>query len=47
MGLQLAQLGRGASAAGAARRLNSQKKSLEVFESVGVSGKADPNKTVK
>nr|KAJ0202699.1 hypothetical protein LSAT_V11C500295300 [Lactuca sativa] len=45
MGLQLAQLGRGASAAGAARRLNSQKKSLEVFESVGVSGKADPNKT--
>nr|KAJ0194090.1 hypothetical protein LSAT_V11C800412740 [Lactuca sativa] len=32
---------------GATRRLNSQKKSLEVVESVGVSGKVDPNKTVK
>ncbi|KAI3524979.1 hypothetical protein L1887_03650 [Cichorium endivia] len=47
MGLQLAQLGRDASAAGAARRLNSQKKNLEVVESVGVSGKVDPNRTVK
>ncbi|XP_024980510.1 uncharacterized protein LOC112517342 [Cynara cardunculus var. scolymus] len=47
MGLQLAQLGRDASAAGAARRLNSQKKSLEVVESVGVAGKADLNRIVK
>lgn len=47
MGLQLAQLGRDASAAGAARRLNSQKKSLEVIESIGVSGKVDPNRVVK
>ncbi|KAK9078362.1 hypothetical protein SSX86_002419 [Deinandra increscens subsp. villosa] len=47
MGLQLAQLGRDASAAGAARRLNSQKKSLEVVESVGVSGKVDATRTVK
>ncbi|KAL4589257.1 hypothetical protein LXL04_002163 [Taraxacum kok-saghyz] len=47
MGLQLAQLGRDASAAGAARRLGSQKKNLEVVESVGVSGKVDRNKTVK
>ncbi|KAM0007603.1 putative 5'-nucleotidase [Helianthus debilis subsp. tardiflorus] len=47
MGLQLAQLGRDASAAGAARRLNSQKKSLEIVESVGVSGKVDLTRTVK
>ncbi|KAI3775118.1 hypothetical protein L1987_49686 [Smallanthus sonchifolius] len=47
MGLQLAQLGRDASAAGAARRLNSQKKSLEIVESVGVSGKVDLIRTVK
>ncbi|KAL8189358.1 hypothetical protein R6Q57_028924 [Mikania cordata] len=47
MGLQLAQLGRDASAAGAARRLNSQKKSLEIVESVGVSGKIDQTRTVK
>ncbi|PWA70833.1 survival protein SurE-like phosphatase/nucleotidase [Artemisia annua] len=46
MGLQLAQLGRDASAAGAARRLGSQKKSLEVVESVGVSGKVE-KKTVR
>ncbi|KVH92944.1 hypothetical protein Ccrd_005019 [Cynara cardunculus var. scolymus] len=38
MGLQLAQLGRDASAA---------KKSLEVVESVGVAGKADLNRIVK
>ncbi|XP_076881151.1 uncharacterized protein LOC143529202 [Bidens hawaiensis] len=47
MGLQLAQLGRDASAAGAARRLNTQKKSLEIVESVGVSGKVDRTRTVK
>ncbi|KAI3814923.1 hypothetical protein L1987_14572 [Smallanthus sonchifolius] len=47
MGLQFAQLGRDASAAAAARRLNSQKKSLEVVESVGVSGKVDLNRKVK
>ncbi|XP_071741939.1 uncharacterized protein [Rutidosis leptorrhynchoides] len=47
MGLQLAQLGRDASAAGAARRLNSQKQSLEVVESVGVSGKVDLTRIVK
>ncbi|KAK1416893.1 hypothetical protein QVD17_26012 [Tagetes erecta] len=47
MGLQLAQLGRDASAAGAARRLNSQKKSLEIVESVGVSGKVDRTRTTK
>ncbi|XP_071717166.1 uncharacterized protein [Rutidosis leptorrhynchoides] len=47
MSLQLAQLGRDASAAGASRRLNSQKKSLEVVESVGVSGKVDLTRKVK
>ncbi|KAJ0492030.1 putative 5'-nucleotidase [Helianthus annuus] len=46
MGLQFAQLGRDASAAAAARR-NSQNKSIEVVESVGVSGKVDPNRKVK
>ncbi|XP_076886969.1 uncharacterized protein LOC143536982 [Bidens hawaiensis] len=47
MGMQFAQLGRDASAAAAQRRLNSQKKNLEVVESVGVSGKVDPNRKVK
>ncbi|KAK1414238.1 hypothetical protein QVD17_29980 [Tagetes erecta] len=47
MGLQFAQLGRDASAAAAQRRLNSQKKNLEVVESVGVSGKVDANRKVK
>ncbi|KAK9060514.1 hypothetical protein SSX86_021218 [Deinandra increscens subsp. villosa] len=47
MGLQFAQLGRDASAAGAARRLSSQKKDLEVVESVGVSGKVNLNRIVK
>ncbi|KAD2394011.1 hypothetical protein E3N88_40988 [Mikania micrantha] len=47
MGLQFAQLGRDASAAAAARRLNSQQKSVEVVESVGVSGKVDPTRKVK
>ncbi|KAI3744354.1 hypothetical protein L1987_57433 [Smallanthus sonchifolius] len=47
MGLQCAQLGGDAYAAVVARRLNSQKKSLEVVESVGVSGKVDLNRKVK
>ncbi|KAL5728739.1 5'-nucleotidase [Ranunculus cassubicifolius] len=40
LGIQLAQLGRDASAAGAARRLNTHKKNFEV-ESVGVAPKTD------
>ncbi|XP_052181673.1 uncharacterized protein LOC127794537 [Diospyros lotus] len=47
LGMQLAQLSRDASAAGAARRLVTQKKNVEVVESVGVAGKSDPNRTVK
>ncbi|KAK4719147.1 hypothetical protein R3W88_017485 [Solanum pinnatisectum] len=47
LGLQLAQLGRDASAAGAARRLATQKKNVEEVESVGVSGKFDPNRKAK
>uniref|UniRef100_A0A7N2LN97 Survival protein SurE-like phosphatase/nucleotidase domain-containing protein n=1 Tax=Quercus lobata TaxID=97700 RepID=A0A7N2LN97_QUELO len=46
LGLQLAQLGRDASAAGAARRLNTQKKHVEI-ESVGVAGKSDSNRVKK
>lgn len=46
LGLQLAQLGRDASAAGAARRLATQKNDEEV-ESVGVAGKSDPNRKAK
>ncbi|KAM7254526.1 hypothetical protein ACFE04_003906 [Oxalis oulophora] len=41
LGVQLAQLGRDASAAGAARRMTTQKKSLVEIESVGVAGKSD------
>ncbi|KAM7255525.1 hypothetical protein ACFE04_008423 [Oxalis oulophora] len=41
LGIQLAQLSRDASAAGAARRLTTQKKSLVEVESVGVAGKSD------
>ncbi|XAR49929.1 5'-nucleotidase [Bertholletia excelsa] len=47
LGLQLAQLSRDASAAGAARRLVTQRKNIEVVESVGVAGKPDFNRTVK
>ncbi|KAK2992935.1 hypothetical protein RJ640_008469 [Escallonia rubra] len=47
LGMQLAQLGRDASAAGAARRLTTQRKSLVEVESVGVAGKSDNNRTVK
>ncbi|XP_015889240.3 uncharacterized protein LOC107424065 [Ziziphus jujuba] len=38
LGIKLAQLSRDASAAGAARRLNSQRKNVEI-ESVGIAGK--------
>ncbi|XP_010540078.1 PREDICTED: uncharacterized protein LOC104813948 [Tarenaya hassleriana] len=41
LGLQLAQLSRDASAAGAARRLATQRKSIVEIESVGIAGKAD------
>ncbi|KAI8017899.1 5'-nucleotidase SurE [Camellia lanceoleosa] len=47
LGMQLAQLSRDASAAGAARRLTTQRKNLEVVESVGVAGKSDSNRSVK
>ncbi|KAK4269191.1 hypothetical protein QN277_022380 [Acacia crassicarpa] len=47
LGLQLAQLGRDASAAGAARRLTTQKKNLEVVESVGAAGKANFSRVKK
>ncbi|KAL2493265.1 Survival protein SurE-like phosphatase/nucleotidase [Abeliophyllum distichum] len=44
--MQLAQLGRDASAAGAARRLATQKKNIEIVESVGAA-KSDFKRTVK
>ncbi|XAR67609.1 5'-nucleotidase [Bertholletia excelsa] len=47
IGVQLAQLGRDASAAGVARRLNTQGMNMEVVESVGVSGKSDSKRSVK
>ncbi|VFR00172.1 unnamed protein product [Cuscuta campestris] len=47
LGIQLAQLGRDASAVGAARRLASQKKDIEEVESVGVARKSDPNRVAK
>ncbi|KAK7402254.1 hypothetical protein VNO78_14373 [Psophocarpus tetragonolobus] len=47
LGLQFAQLGRDASAAGAARRLATQKKNLEIVESIGAAGKSDPNRVKK
>ncbi|KAF8388801.1 hypothetical protein HHK36_025481 [Tetracentron sinense] len=46
LGIQLAQLSRDASAAGAARRLNMQRKNVEV-ESVGVGGKVGSQQAVK
>ncbi|KAL8137394.1 hypothetical protein V2J09_003395 [Rumex salicifolius] len=46
LGIQLAQLGRDASAAGAARRLNTNKKNVEV-ESVGVAGKQSSEQTIR
>lgn len=47
LGMQLAQLGRDASAAGAARKLVTQRKNIEVVESVGIAGKADLDRKVK
>ncbi|KAF5466429.1 hypothetical protein F2P56_016355 [Juglans regia] len=47
LGIQLAQLGRDASAAGAARRLTTQKKNVVEIESVGVAGKSDFNRVKK
>ncbi|XP_044497746.1 5'-nucleotidase SurE-like isoform X1 [Mangifera indica] len=46
LGIQLAQLSRDASAAGAARRITTQKKNVEI-ESVGVAGKPDTNQVKK
>ncbi|KAL8118759.1 uncharacterized protein LOC141723942 [Apium graveolens] len=46
LGMQLAQLSRDASAAGAARRSSSQQQNVEV-DSVGVSKKSDSNRIVK
>ncbi|XP_058005052.1 uncharacterized protein LOC110642301 isoform X2 [Hevea brasiliensis] len=46
LGIQLAQLSRDASAAGAARRLTTQRKNVEI-ESVGASGKSDTNRVKK
>ncbi|KAG4387881.1 hypothetical protein GLYMA_09G064600v4 [Glycine max] len=46
LGIMLAQLGRDASAAAAARRLNSNRKNVEV-ESVGVAGKFSSQQTIK
>lgn len=46
LGIQLAQLSRDASAAGAARRIHTNKKNLEV-ESVGVAGKPSSKQAVK
>ncbi|XP_024022702.1 uncharacterized protein LOC21396661, partial [Morus notabilis] len=42
LGIQLAQLGRDASAAGAARRLATQRKNVEIVESTGAAGKTEP-----
>ncbi|GFQ02283.1 5'-nucleotidase sure [Phtheirospermum japonicum] len=47
IGMQFAQLGRDASAAGAARRLATQKKNIEVVESVGAVGKSDFKRVTK
>ncbi|XP_072967388.1 uncharacterized protein [Typha angustifolia] len=46
LGVQLAQLGRDASAAGAARRINAQKKLVEI-ESVAAAGKQETREVVK
>ncbi|KAK7329010.1 hypothetical protein VNO77_23154 [Canavalia gladiata] len=46
LGIMLAQLGRDASAAAAARRLNSNRKNVEI-ESVGVAGKLSSQQTIK
>ncbi|OWM76585.1 hypothetical protein CDL15_Pgr005549 [Punica granatum] len=46
LGIQLAQLSRDASAAGAARRINTQRRNVEI-ESIGAAGKSDTNKVKK
>lgn len=46
LGIQLAQLGRDASAAGAARRMHTNRKTVEV-ESVGVAGKPNTKQTIR
>ncbi|OAY75413.1 5'-nucleotidase SurE [Ananas comosus] len=46
LGVQLAQLGKDASAAGAARRINAQRKTVEV-ESVAAAGKPETREVVK
>ncbi|KAL3825856.1 hypothetical protein ACJIZ3_021885 [Penstemon smallii] len=46
-GMQFAQLSRDASAAGAARCLTTQKKYIEVVESVDAAGRSDFKRTVK
>ncbi|XP_021638651.2 uncharacterized protein LOC110634072 [Hevea brasiliensis] len=46
LGIQLAQLSRDASAAGAARRLTTQRKNVEIV-SVGVAGKSDTGRVKK
>ncbi|KAL9350829.1 hypothetical protein Peur_058084 [Populus x canadensis] len=47
LGLQLAQLSRDASAAGAARRLTTQRKNMVEIESVGAARKSDSNRVKK
>ncbi|EPS57329.1 hypothetical protein M569_17488, partial [Genlisea aurea] len=47
IGMQFAQLSRDASAAGAARRFATQKKDVEVVESVGAASKSEFKRTVK
>jgi len=46
LGIQLAQLGKDASAAGAARRVSAQRKTVEV-ESVAAAGKEEAREVVK
>ncbi|XP_027336705.1 uncharacterized protein LOC113850376 isoform X2 [Abrus precatorius] len=47
LGLQFAQIGRDASTAGAARKLTTQRKNLEIVESIGAAGKPDSNRIKK
>ncbi|XP_022980648.1 uncharacterized protein LOC111479950 [Cucurbita maxima] len=47
IGLQLAQLGRDASAAGAARRLTTQRQNIVEIESTGAVGKSDSGRVKK
>nr|XP_029118140.1 uncharacterized protein LOC105037217 [Elaeis guineensis] len=46
LGVQLAQLGRDASAAGAARRISAQRRNVEI-ESVAAAGKPEKKEVVK